>query len=131
MKFTGRQLKDLGVPPDRIKYFVDKEYDSAEGLMRAVAEFRVTPPKSDAEKEIDRIIRDDPDCAFQVLWELQGFPWSTQSNSTTPSRRELRQWLDDGAVRINGKFPKAHEHVEFPITDLVYFPGAKRQTTLA
>jgi|GEM_PF-5818197 len=129
MKFTGRQLKDLGVAPDRIKYFVDKEYDSPEDLMRAVVEFRMTPPKSDEEKEIDRIIREDPDCAFRVLWELQVFPWSTRSNSTTPSKRELRQWLDDGAVRINSKFPKAHEYVEFPISDLVYFPGAKRQTT--
>lgn len=123
-------MKDLGVPQDRIKYFVDKEYDSSEALMRAVTEFRVTPSKSDEEKEVDRIIREDPDCAFQVLWELQVFPRSTQSNSTTPSKRELRQWLDDGAVRINGKFPKAHEYVAFPITDLVYFPGAKRQTTL-
>lgn len=130
MKFTGRQLKDLGVPPDRIKYFVDKEYDSSEALLRAVSEFRVTPPKSDEEKEIDRVIREDPDCAFQVLWELQVFPWSPQANSTSPSKREARQWLDDGAVRINGKFPKAHEYVEFPITDLVFFPGAKRQTTI-
>jgi hypothetical protein len=110
---------------------VDKEYDSPEDLKGAVAEFRVTAPKSDEEKELDRIIREDPDSAFQVLWELQVFPWSTQSNSAVPSRRELRQWLDDGAVRINGTFPKAHEYVEFPITDLVYFPGAKRQTTIA
>ncbi|WP_439624656.1 hypothetical protein [Gemmata sp.] len=129
MKFSGRQLKDLGVPQDRIKYFVDKEYDSPEVLLRAVAEFRVTPAKSDEEKVIDRIVREDMDCAFQVLWELQVFPWSPQSNSTTPSKRELRQWLDDGAVRINGKFPRAHESVEFPITDLVYFSGAARQTT--
>jgi len=130
MKFTGKQLKDLGVAQDRIKYFVDKEYDSPEALLRAVSEFRVTPPKSDEEKEIDRIIREDPDCAFQVLWGLQVFPWSTQSNNTSPSKREVRQWLDDGAVRINGKFPKAHESVEFPITDLVFFPGATRQTTI-
>lgn len=123
-------MKDLGVPQDRIKYFVDKEYDSPEALLRAVSEFRVTPPKSEEEKEIDRIIREDPDCAFRVRWELQVFPWSTQSNNTSPSKREVRQWLDDGAVRINGKCPKAHEPVEFPITDLVFFPGAKRQTTL-
>ena len=129
MKFTGRQLKDMGVHQDRIKYFVDKEYDSPDVLMRAVAEFRVTPSKSDEEKEIDRIVREDLDCAFQILWQLQTFPWSTQSNSTTPSKRELRQWLDDGAVRINGKFTNAHKYVEFPITDFVYFPGAKRQTT--
>jgi len=33
-------------------------------------------------------------------------------------------------MKYVGKFPKAHEYVEFPITDLVYFAGAKRQTTI-
>ena len=130
MRFTGRQLKDLGVPPDRIKYFVDKEYDSPEDLMRAVAEFR-----ADA-AEVGRGEGDRPDhpgrpglCVPSTL-ETPGLPVVYPVNSTTPSKRELRQWLDDGAVRVNGKFSKAHEYVEFPITDLVYFPGAKRQTTI-
>ena len=67
-------MKDMGVHQDRIKYFVDKEYDSPDALMRAVAEFRVTPSKSDEEKESDRIVREYLDCAFPILWQLPAIP---------------------------------------------------------
>lgn len=129
MTFSGKELKDLGCPQNKIKFFVGREYESVEALQTAINEHRSTPSKTDDQKEQDRILREDLDCAFNVLFELGMFPWSLQANSNTPSKREVRQWLDQGAVRINGKFPKAHETVLFPITDLVFFPGAKRQTT--
>lgn len=130
MIFTGRQLKDLGCPSERIKFFVDKEFDSQEQLLESIANWKNPKSKTDEEKELDRILREDPDCAFNILLELNCFPWSIQSNSFQPSKREVRQWLEQGAVRINGKFPKPQDFVEFPISDLVFFPQAKRQTTL-
>lgn len=135
MKWDGRQLKDLGCPQDRIKFFVGKEFDSEEALKEAIANHRKTPEKSEEEKEQDRIIRDDPDCAFQFLWQLgeewHCLPWSQNTNDGKVSKSQLRRWLEEGAVRINHKFPKPWDTVLWPIEDLVFFPGAKRQTTLA
>lgn len=131
MQFTGRQLKDIGCPPDKIKFFVAKEFDSEATLIEAIKNFREKPSKSEDQRELDRQIRDDKDCAFQILLELNQFPWSVQSTDNgKPSKREIRQWLEQGAVRINGTFPKPETSVNFPIVDLVFFPGAKRQTTI-
>lgn len=47
-----------------------------------------------------------------------------------PSNSELRRWLKNKSVRINQVFPRAEDFVEWPITDLVFFPGAKSQTTI-
>jgi hypothetical protein len=133
VKWGGRELKDLGCPPDLIKFFVEKEFDDTQSLLAAIQNFKKTPAKSEEEKEIDRIIREDPDCAFQFLWQLGQewcLPWSMQTPDGKMSKRELRQLLEQGAIRINHKFPKPHETVVWPVEDLVFFPGAKRQTTL-
>lgn len=55
---------------------------------------------------------------------------SVERKCEHPSGSELRRWLDQGAVIINGKTPKAAEEVEFPIEQLVFFPKAKRRTTV-
>ena len=126
MTFTGKQLNELGCPPDIIKFFVNKEFKDEAEVTEAFKNFRKTPPKSDEQKEIERILREDPDCAFNVLMELGHFPGSCPN----PSKRQLRQWLEQGAIRVNGKFPEPQNHVNSPITDLVFFPGAKSQTTM-
>lgn len=46
------------------------------------------------------------------------------------SNAQLKRWLKQGAIRVNGKFPGPWDEVEFPIEDLVFFPGGKRKTTV-
>ena len=47
-----------------------------------------------------------------------------------PSNSEIRRWLENGSVKINGKYPKPNDLVEFPINELVYFPESKFRTTI-
>ena len=58
-------------------------------------------------------------------------PMSTERPCTVPSNSEVRRWLDKGAVILNGTTPKPNDAITFPITDLVFFPHARRRTTYA
>lgn len=42
-----------------------------------------------------------------------------------PSNGELRRWLDKGMVQCNGEIIKRESEVEFPVTNLVFFPNHK------
>lgn len=68
--------------------------------------------------------------ALAVIKHIGVIPMSVERKCEHPSGLELRRWLDQGAVIINGKTPKAAEEVEFPIEQLVFFPNAKRRTTV-
>lgn len=61
---------------------------------------------------------------FQGMSSLE-FPGSTASSS------EKKRWLENGAVIINGKRCKPDDIVEFPISELVFFPNSeKRRCTM-
>lgn len=45
-----------------------------------------------------------------------------------PSNGELRRWLAKGVVRCNGKTLHKDSEVEWPITELVFFPKSARCT---
>ena len=45
-----------------------------------------------------------------------------------PSNSEIKRWLENGSVAINEKTPKPHDEIEFPITELVFFPTGKTVT---
>lgn len=47
-----------------------------------------------------------------------------------PSNSELTRWLNDKAIVINGLTPTAQEEVNFPVTQLIFFPKGKRKTTI-
>ncbi len=47
-----------------------------------------------------------------------------------PSNSELRRWLEKGSVLINGCRPKPGDIVQWPLSELVYFPGSLSQTTI-
>ena len=133
MTFTGKQLNDMGCPPNIIKFFVNKEFADENSVKEAFQNHK-SLGKNEEEKEADRICKDDPDCAFRVLWDL-GQEWSCLPGNPHQSdgkmtKSELRRILDSGSVRINQKFPKSVDFVDFPINDLVFFSGSKRQTTL-
>lgn len=58
-------------------------------------------------------------------------PFSTEKPCTRPTNSELRRWLDQGSVQINGVRSKNwRDPMEFPCTSLVFFPKAKRRTTV-
>lgn len=71
--------------------------------------------------------------AFDLIFKLGVIPMSIEKKSPPeyPTRSEIRRWLDQKAVRINGTFPNSKDMVTYPITDLVFFPkSAKRKTTV-
>ena len=64
---------------------------------------------------------------------LKGLPRQYLPRSSLhkePSNSEIYRWLKDGAVVINGGKPKPNDLVEYPITELVFFPSGKRKVTL-
>ena len=57
-------------------------------------------------------------------------PLSIERPCQQVSNSEIVRWLKSGSVIINGKRPLPLDEVEFPITELVFFPSGKRKTTI-
>lgn len=55
-----------------------------------------------------------------VVIEGQGF--------SDPSNRDMKRWLETKSVVINGQRPGPKDEVQFPITELVFFPKGRRRT---
>jgi hypothetical protein len=68
--------------------------------------------------------------AYEYLKRFDHLPMSIERPCTIPTNSEIRRWLKQSAVIINGKRPKPSDEIEFPITELVYFPKGKRKTTV-
>lgn len=70
--------------------------------------------------------------ALQFLKGLPYLPASKERGMAgRPSSQELRRWLERGCVLINGTYPKFTDEIEFPITQLVFFPNnSKMKTTM-
>lgn len=47
-----------------------------------------------------------------------------------PSNSEMFRWLKEGAVIINGKTPGPNDEIEYPITQLIFFPSSKKRRTV-
>lgn len=73
--------------------------------------------------------------AFEAIKHIGVIPMSIEvakgETPRPPSDAEIRRWLDQGAVVINGAKPKAKDIVRFPINQLIFFPKSeKRRTTV-
>jgi hypothetical protein len=68
--------------------------------------------------------------AHEYLKSLPHLPYRQGMKGTHPSNGELFRWLDSGSVIINGKKPKPNDEIDFPITELVFFPSGDRVTML-
>ena len=69
--------------------------------------------------------------AIEFLKQYKYLPTSVLSVPYhRPSNSEIRKWLNDGAVQINGVIPKPGDEIEFPIKELVFFSKSKRRTTI-
>lgn len=42
------------------------------------------------------------------------------------SNGDRKRWLNDSAVLINGTRPKPQDTIEFPVTELVFFPKSEK-----
>ena len=47
-----------------------------------------------------------------------------------PSNSELKRWLLNGSVLINGVKPKPQDIIEYPIRQLIFFPDSKNRCTV-
>ncbi len=69
--------------------------------------------------------------AIELIYHIGAIPMSIEHPCTQPSKSEVKRWLNQSSVLINGKKPKAEEEIEFPITELVFFPKSNtRRTTV-
>ena len=57
-------------------------------------------------------------------------PWSRERNMPA-SNSDVRRWIQSGAVLINGVRSRTIDDVvEFPVTELVWFPNGKNRTSV-
>ncbi len=56
-------------------------------------------------------------------------PWSRE-RAGYPTNSELRRWLNDRAVVINGRKLGPFDPVERPVNSLVFFPKSKGRVTV-
>ena len=122
MKFNGKELFELGVPQNKIKFFIGREFNSKDELLKELR------PKE--------TIQDDTFTWVDWLW----FTFSTshmpmRMNGNHPeamSKSELKRLFDSNSIQINYKYFKSTDECrseEFPITQFVWFPNGKRKTT--
>jgi len=71
--------------------------------------------------------------AFEFLKHIKknGYylPMSTEMPCTEASNAEIKRWLKSSSVVINSKKPNVNDEIEFPVTELAFFPKGKRKTT--
>jgi hypothetical protein len=71
------------------------------------------------------------DFLFWVRDEVKCCPTSKEGAGLgTPSNAELRRWLKNGAVTVNGQRPGPGDAIEWPIEELVFFPSGIQKTTI-
>ncbi len=67
---------------------------------------------------------------LKFIKEHGHLPMSTEKPCTEASNAEIKRWLKSSSVIINGKKPNVNDEIEFPITELVFFPKGRRRTTI-
>lgn len=68
--------------------------------------------------------------ALEVIERIGVIPMSIERPCTRPTKSEIRRWISQKAVLINGVTVDQNSVVEYPITQLVFFPKGKRRTTV-
>ena len=67
-----------------------------------------------------------PTTALEFIISMKPCVPMSQEREGPASNSEIRRWLDQSAIQINGKKPKSKEIIEFPVTQLVYFPKSNK-----
>ena len=120
MKFDGKELFEIGVPKNKIKLFIGREFASREELLK-----ELIPNESNDKKSTFTWI----DWCFKNLkpWEI---PDRNPDNFGKTSRSELKRIFDSGSVEINGDFPTSTTECkdeDFPISSFIWFPKSKKR----
>ena len=61
-----------------------------------------------------------------ILSLRPALPMSKEKPCTHASNGEVRRWLRDKSVLINGRAVAPEEEIEFPVVSLVLFPKSQR-----
>lgn len=71
---------------------------------------------------------------MNILTFLNGLrpaiPMSSERPCTITSNSELRRWIDNGSVLINGEKTRAMNDTPFEVNSIVFFPKSNRKTTI-
>lgn len=83
-------------------------------------------------EEIEITTFNENPSALEFLIQNREFiPMSMEKPCTQPTNSEIRRWLDQSSVVINGSKPKAKDKIAYPVTSLVFFPkSAKKRVTI-
>jgi hypothetical protein len=123
MKFNGKQLFELGVPQNKIKFFVNVEFESEQALLDKLNEKSENIKKPKVFTWVDWVFEN-----FKPEW----MPARMNGNvGELMSRSEMKRLLDSKSIEINGKFPTSETEVtddDFPIKSFIWFPNGKRKT---
>lgn len=52
---------------------------------------------------------------------------SSERSPSTASNSELRRWLNEGVLRINGQVVKAEDQIPQPVTSVILWARSKRR----
>jgi hypothetical protein len=124
MKFTGKQLLDLGCPQNKIKFFVGVEFESEEDFKQKLQD--AVKPKESKEKSLNSF--------HHWIWNTFSIlPMMFKGEKAVPmSKSELGRILDSGGIQVNNIFPKSNDEViddVFPIKTFIWFPKSKTRKT--
>lgn len=72
--------------------------------------------------------------AYDMIKHIGVIPMSIETKKgetpRPPTDAEIRRWLENKAVQINGLRPKPTDIIEFPVWELIFFPKGGRRTTV-
>ncbi len=68
--------------------------------------------------------------AIDYLISFPYLPASIEGRVGKVSNSEVRRWLKNKAVVINGKAPLPTDEITLPIVELIFFPNGGRRTTV-
>lgn len=118
MKFSGKELFELGVPQNKIKFFVGREFSSVEELKA-----ELTPKENTQEK-----VRTWVDWVWDTFHPF--LPMQLNGDLPTPmSRSQLKRIFDSKSLEINGEFFKSSDPFDedvLPLVSMVWFPKSEK-----
>jgi len=69
--------------------------------------------------------------AFEYLKSFEFLPQrGANLINRRPSNSEIRRWLQNKSIIINGEKPPPEDEIEFPVTSLIFFPASRPITTI-
>jgi hypothetical protein len=122
--FSGKELFEHGIPQNKIKFFINREFDSVDSLLDEINQ------KSDIHTNTKPLFT-----WVDWLWEtFTHLPCRLNGDKPEKmSRSELKRILDSKSLNINDKcFTSKCECTdeEFPIFKMIWFPNSsKRKNT--